>query len=446
VTETKNERGDSPPRWLEWVLLDALLGYTLLIFYGIGPPAEGIAQHWYEPRTFLRDVPGIATLFESVGIALASATIPALALCALVFRTGRSAWARSIAISCVVATALFVFYGVQAPLVWEFFHWRGSAVLWLLAFTIGLSLSAPLLARSWLGLGWPLRVALYGPFVFIVLAFMRNATGTDESLRFSISPWPVVPVFGIETATLFITACMVGIAIGVWGIAQRKKEDVTTTGRLFATALLGIVTPGMLLQVGSYLDMLAFGVGSGTVVVTGAICAIAIVAAGNIGVRGNSDARLARAKGLAVGAALLGIPLISGSAIARYDYHVTREREARSIIDALAVYAESEFIYPDDLEALVASKHLDAVPSPSIGFGFLYDGEFRYQSFGTSFLLEFPAPRWVECAYTPPYDDEDYDDEETEAEPDGGTDSGEGGDDESLDESWSCPSKPPELW
>ena len=107
MTEAKNERGGGPPRWLEWVLLDALLGYTLLIFYGIGPPAEGIAQHWYEPRTFLRDIPGIASLFESLGPALASATIPALALCALVFRSGRSAWARSIAVSCVVATALF---------------------------------------------------------------------------------------------------------------------------------------------------------------------------------------------------------------------------------------------------------------------------------------------------------------------------------------------------
>jgi hypothetical protein len=450
VTETKLERGDGPSRWLEWVLLDALLGYTILIFYGIGPPAEGIAQHWYEPRTFLRDIPGIASLFESIAVALASATLPALVLCGLVFRAGRSAWARAVAISCVVATSLFVFYGVQAPLVWEFFHWRGSAVLWLLAFTIGLALSAPLLARSWLRLGWPLRAALYLPFVFIVLAFMRNATGTDQSLRFAISPWPVVSVFGIETATLFIAACMLGIAIGVWAIAQRKKDEPTSTRRAFAGLILGILAPATLLKLGSYLDMLAFGVGAGTVVFVSALTAIAIVAAGNLGVRGNSEARFARARGLLVGALLVGIPLLSGSAIARYDYHKTRERDARAIIDALAAYVEDEFIYPDDLEALVASKHLESVPTPSIGFDFLYDGEFRYQSFGTSFLLEFPAPRWVECAYTPPYDDEDYEDDYENGDDDAGgagaAETGERTEDESLDESWSCPSKPPELW
>ena len=81
--------------------------------------------------------------------------------------------------------------------------------------------------------------------------------------------------------------------------------------------------------------------------------------------------------------------------------------------------------------------------------GFLYDGHFRYRSFGTSFILEFPAPRWVECAYTPPYEDDDedfFDDEAEDDEPDEFDNlPGMSGDD-SLDEAWSCPSKPPELW
>lgn len=445
MAETTIERREDRSRWREWVLLDALLGYTILIFYGIGPPAEGIAQHWYEPRAFLRDVPGIASLFDGLGTALASATIPALVLCALVFRGGRSAWARTIAISCVVATALFVFYGVQAPFVWEFFHWRGSAVLALLAFTIGISLAAPLLARSWLRLSWPLRLALYLPFAFAAIAFMRNATGTDQSLRFAISPWPVVPVFGIETATLFITACMAGIAVGVWAIAQRKKDDVHTTMRAYGGVIAGITAPGALLELGSFLDMLAFRVGSGTVLLVWSLTAVAIIAAAHLGVRRDPARRRERARGLAVGAALLGIPLVSGSAIARYDYHMTRDRDARAIIDALEAYAKEESIYPDDLEELVTSKHLESVPAPSIGFGFLYDDPFRYQSFGTSYLLEFPAPRWVECAYTPPYEDEDYDDEEDGAEA-SSDEAVAGAEDESLDESWSCPSKPPELW
>jgi hypothetical protein len=48
----------------------------------------------------------------------------------------------------------------------------------------------------------------------------------------------------------------------------------------------------------------------------------------------------------------------------------------------------------------------------------------------------------VECAYTPPYEDDDYEDEEEDAEDSGGASNG----DESFDASWSCPSKPPELW
>ena len=47
-------------------------------------------------------------------------------------------------------------------------------------------------------------------------------------------------------------------------------------------------------------------------------------------------------------------------------------------------------------------------------------------------ILEFSAPRWIQCAYNPPYADEYEEEEDAELEDLGG--------------SWSCPSKPPELW
>ena len=50
--------------------------------------------------------------------------------------------------------------------------------------------------------------------------------------------------------------------------------------------------------------------------------------------------------------------------------------------------------------------------------------------------VEFPAPRWVQCHYTPAPLAEDLDeDEKAELAAEGG-----------LEESWSCPSAPPELW
>jgi hypothetical protein len=65
-----------------------------------------------------------------------------------------------------------------------------------------------------------------------------------------------------------------------------------------------------------------------------------------------------------------------------------------------------------------------------------------YQNFGINYLLEFSAPRWVQCAYNPPYldeedgEEEEFEDEEIPSEED----------EDGLPGSWSCPSKPPELW
>ena len=142
-----------------------------------------------------------------------------------------------------------------------------------------------------------------------------------------------------------------------------------------------------------------------------------------------------RASHLAAGAALVALPLRVGQAWARWDYHRTRDVQARRIIDAAERYLHREGVYPDELDELVTAGLLPAVPEPAIGFGFLDDAVFEYRGFGTSFILEFTAPRWVECAYTPPYrDDED-------GEPADPT-----GDGDSLGEAWSCPSAPPELW
>ncbi|MCZ7620089.1 MAG: hypothetical protein M5U32_17940 [Myxococcota bacterium] len=110
------------------------------------------------------------------------------------------------------------------------------------------------------------------------------------------------------------------------------------------------------------------------------------------------------------------------------------------MIDGLADFYAREQMYPDTLAELVESGELEAVPTPRVGFRWLDDdSRFTYQGFGTSYLLEFPAPRWVQCTYNPPYDD--LEDDESGA--DAGADADE---DEELGGAWSCPTKPPELW
>jgi hypothetical protein len=151
--------------------------------------------------------------------------------------------------------------------------------------------------------------------------------------------------------------------------------------------------------------------------------------------RGRQGSLAARARRIAVGAVLLGFPLVAGQAWAYLDYYVTRELRAQEIIDALEVHLERETLYPDSLEELVEAGDLDAIPEPEVGFDLLYDGQFDYRSFGSSYLMEFPAPRWVQCAYTPAavYDEDEEEEYEDE-------------DEEDLAASWSCPSRPPELW
>jgi hypothetical protein len=419
--------------WIGLGLLAILVLYTGAIHHGVGPAKYGPSARWYTPTHFLFEYDLSFALLEPPGLAFLSLGLPALLLLVGVLLWSRSALAAAIGVSCLLATLLFVFYGVIAPFPWQFFGAKGSLVLLLLASAIGFALTAPLLAGSWLRLGWPLRVLSYLPFVLFAIGFLRNATGTDESLPFAISPWPVVPVFGMEVGALFVTVGLVGTAIGVTGIA--KSGD--SRGRMALAVVVALLAPALLLLLGSGLRLFPFSVGPRLLVSVGLVCALAIALAATLGLRGRTGALAWRGRRIVVGALLLGIPLVAGQSWAYLDYYVTREFRAREIIDALQAHLERETLYPDSLEELVDAGDLAAVPVPSIGFGCLYDGEFEYQSFGTSYLMQFPAPRWVQCAYTPALVYEEYEDEEY---PDG--ELGE----EDLGESWSCPSTPPELW
>ena len=158
----------------------------------------------------------------------------------------------------------------------------------------------------------------------------------------------------------------------------------------------------------------------------------ALAIATELGV-GRSSRKLAgRARKWAWGGLLLGLPLLVGQILTGLDYTVTRDVRAGQLIDALQRHYEKESLYPENLEELVEAGDLAEIPRPRIGFAFVSQQDFLYQSFGTSYVLEFSAPRWIQCAYNPPYLDEYEEEEEEELEDLGG--------------SWSCPSKPPELW
>jgi hypothetical protein len=432
-----------------WGILAALVAYTAMIHYGVGPARPGLGSAWYTPSAFLLQSAWLAPLVDPPERGLATFVLPALLGVVAVFLVARSAVARALALSCLAAVALFAFYGLYAPFPWRFFGWRGSATLVLTAASVGFAAGAPWLATSWLRRGWPLRAALFLPVAFAVIAFLRNATGTDPSLPFSISPWPAISVFGLEVGALLVALVWLGVALGTAALARARGAARAGPAALVLAAALGIGVPLALLALASALGMLSFRLGRGTASAAALACALALALVA-LWPAGEAAAALRRrAVAAGVAAALVGAPVLAGEAWAYVDYARTRDVRAREIIDALQAYYQRESLYPDDLEQLVKGGDLASIPSPAIGFGFLYDGAFRYQSFGTSYLLEFPAPRWVECAYTPAYADEDDDEDSAEPGDPGTVNAGtaDAGDDEGpLGESWSCPSKPPELW
>ncbi|MBS1107082.1 MAG: hypothetical protein H6Q91_2584, partial [Deltaproteobacteria bacterium] len=103
-------------------------------------------------------------------------------------------------------------------------------------------------------------------------------------------------------------------------------------------------------------------------------------------------------------------------------------------IDAIERYHAEQDVYPSDLAALVP-KQLPVIEEPHIGWLDWDEEVFTYTDLGDSFLLEFSGPLWVQCAYSPPYEEEvDEDAVEPGAEP------------ERLEGAWSCQRKPPRLW
>jgi len=438
---------------LPGVLVAGSVAYAFAIHHGFGPRPEvpDSALRWWSPRGFaMQELIGTSWewLLEERGKGMVTLGAPSILLLAGVFATTRSALARVTALVASFATLLFLYYALGVgvtQVAWNFFHWRASGTMLAVAAVIGCAIGSPWLAASWLRLGWPARLAWFLPVIALVLVIERNVTGTNDALPFAISPWPAVQVFGFEAIGTTIASQLAGVALALLGVRAWRKSKGRLSGALLILA--GIATPALAWRAFSFLELLPFRVTQQRMLGAALFCTVLIVLAG-IGVRFDPKRLRTRAIHAAVAAGLVGIPLLIGTGWARWDYTRTRDQNAHRIIEALEIYFARESVYPDALSQLVEAGLIDAIPKPEIGFaiGNADETHFTYQAFGTSYLLEFSAPRWVQCAYNPPYDGEEDEDEEI------ATAASEGGGATEEDEedlgggSWSCPSKPPELW
>lgn len=407
--------GGLPGRLAGPGLLVLLLAWTAMIHHGLGPRPE-LGAHWYSPNGFLTRwlaaTPFGSLLTERWQGFLVFWT-PAALLAAGCWLASRSALLRTAALAGALASALFLFYALGAEtsrIVWTLFHWRASGAMLGLAVSVAAALTTPWLAASWLGLPWILRIVSYLPVAFAVVAIERGVTGTNPRLPFAISPWPAVPVFGLDVAGTVIASLLAGAALGLFGLARLRRGH---PGTGIAALLVGLLLPALWLARAGQ-GFLPFRVGDRAIGLTLPVAALVIAAAALPRFEPERLARRARVLGVA--ALLLGLPLLAGQGWARLDYARNRDLRAERVIDALAHYYEREQIYPETLEALVTSGDLEEVPEPTAGFALLGDeARFTYQAFGTSYLLEFPAPRWVQCAYNPPYQAEPWEDEPDDA-------------------------------
>ena len=436
------------------LILIASIAYAVVLHHGLGPRPElpESALRWWSPRGFLMQAL-VGSSWESLlddrakGMAVFGA--PSLLLLIALWATTRSALARAVAVTTTLSIVFFLYYALgsgNAQVVWNFFHWRWSGTMLAVATVMGCAIASPWLAASWLRLGWPARLAWFLPITALVLVIERNVTGTNAYLPFAISPWPAVQVFGFEAIGTTLAAEFVGVALALLGL-YRLRIGMRATGLLLLLA--GVALPAGWFALGAD-GLLPFRVTEGRLIGAAVVCAVFLAIAA-IGVRFDPARLRRRAIHTAAAGALLGIPLFVGEAWARWDYTRTRDVHAQRIIDALNGYYAAQTTYPESLEQLVEAKLLDAIPQPEIGFAL--PGEevaaFTYQGFGTSYLLEFSAPRWVQCAYNPPYLDETGEDAGDDPALDvaqGGDEASSEGEDDLGGGAWSCPSKPPELW
>jgi len=401
-------------------LLVLLAAYTAFVYYGVGP-APGGEMSWWQPRGFLHGWTPVARFDGRPAGGVAVLVLPALAGAAGVWALWRASLARTAALAGVAATAIFAYYGLsdRGPAIWSFFGWRGSAVMLTTALVVAAAAAAPWLAASWLRLGWALRATVYLPVAFAVVATLRGVTGTNPSLAFAVSPWPAVVLFALEGGAAAVAGVLACVALALAGGRLREQSPGLAAGGFGAAVV--VPTGWVALDLGGGLELLAASIGVAALALRAATTATRSL---TLGLR--SPAGYA-----GVGALLVAAPLLVGKAWSRWDYAVSRDGRAAEIIAALETYAEEEGGYPERLPELVEAGYLERVPEPRVGFAFFDRPPFTYQNFGTDYLLEFAAPGWTQCAYSPPWEEEI---EESEATG------------ESLAASWTCPSEPPELW
>jgi MFS family permease len=416
---------------LGWLTVLAAFGYAIYGYYGFAPPPGGMPTDWWHGRTFILDYETMGGYVDAPIAGTIVFGIPAFAVFLATLFTTRSAIARLLSLSFSLTAILFAAAGFAAGPLWVLFSWRFSAVAFLTGLSLAAAVLSPVLIASWLRIGVTKRLVIYAPIFFGVMASVRGATGTSEHMTFMMSPWPLWTTYGLEAGVMTAAILLFSIAFGVLWISRGRVDAVAALGLILAISL-----PGAWALFGDSELPTQWALQA-------SLIAACVIAACSIH-RGETDRTaelLRRSYHIGLGAVLVAVPVFAGRSLATGDYALNRYIRAPGVIEALQQHIKSEEFYPETLEGLVEAGYFDHSPKPRIGFGWLEliglsdEVKFRYNEYGSSFVLEFDSRFWVQCSYSGNYY---FDDEEEEFDEE---------DQEYADEEpeWTCLDKRPAL-
>lgn len=451
-------------------ILYVLIALGLAVFYyyflGAGPsPSEMFDDlEWYRPRGWLLRwdaMMSLAELADAEGperlIPVYLFLIPPIALVVGAFLLFKSAVLRAFLFWLGMNIAIFAYYGITAERVWRFFEWRFLAVASSLAAVVTVILFGPSLLRA-LGkipraIAGVLLLALFAG----VFMLQTEITGTDSDLRFNITPWPVVTVFGMLIIGYMLAALHIAAGAGLWVSTKTAGITGIAAGAILAAAL-GVA--------GAFF---VFSDPPAGMVFTFAIISLVYMVTARLLATGERTPP--ETSGVArIAAGLIVFLIVGVTNEAAKSYQITARNEtAQTVLIALEAYKKDHDEYPERLKHLVPD-YVDEVPRPQIGLILDEDDEFDYSNFGDSYALEFASVQWVQCAYSPPYEFAAYDDEdeedEAEYEDEGAEEDWEDYDvaagaeeqteeekeltarlrEAGLEGSWNCAEEPPKVW
>jgi hypothetical protein len=359
-------------------------------------------------------------------IPLALFSLPVIALVALGFALFRAPLWRVGALALGLALCAFSYYGWLDPETWQDYSWRWPATLLSTTSFVALFALAPALvarvARRRSALLQGLALAAWFTSIYFL---STEVTGTNPRLEWNISPWPTLTLYGFQLVGLTLGTVYLAAGIGLLARGAPASRPRTLAAALLASALAAALVWLPFSQIGPL-----------TIAVLALPAAVIAAAVGrDPATRGRPGAAYAVAGLLILAAIKLG------QWQGEHFLATSRDEVAPRVIAAIERYRKDHDSYPDELPQLLPA-YLPAIPLPRVGWFDTEDAAFIYTNLGDSFLLEFPGIVWMQCAYSPAYKEETRE----EAKPTAAAAPSGGGEHESLEASWSCESKPPQLW